>query len=258
MKEKKRRTFNSAQTGNINDQALLKAECRPEEAPDKCVVHREVHTSGLTSEEANAVLESHSDARSSSCPLGSSSMHPHYPHPLGKPFGNPLGNQFGLSLGSRETPTVFDEHQCEVCSGNGVEARILKAFRMRICAKCKPTLHLITQTRAMSQYLVSKSDLNTLRSVEEPNPRSHLWHPMVLYREEEVRSISQRKYPDLEGEREKRSVQKKETRAKRIRRKVEALKRTLRRKINPCPDHVHAFSSTGICECGLEVEQEEI
>ncbi|KAI5180646.1 DNA-repair protein complementing XP-A cells [Nematocida sp. AWRm80] len=153
---------------------------------------------------------------------------------------------------------THDIYVCSKCNGNGVINTLYKAFQVYLCHQCKDTLPLVTQTIAIKEYLLSKSDLNTLPKLERRNPLSTMWKPMLLYREDQVKELSQRKFPCILSELRRRQEVLIARRDKRASKKLKLLKAIIRPKSPKEHSHSHSFDSSGLCSCGLSVELEEL
>ncbi|KAI5191609.1 DNA-repair protein complementing XP-A cells [Nematocida minor] len=154
--------------------------------------------------------------------------------------------------------TIYDEYSCDVCHGNDVDQSIRRAFKVNYCKNCKGGLELITQTTAISDYLLSKDDLKRMQKMEVINPKNEGWRPMLLYRKEDVEKVSKEKYENIEEEKMNRAKKRKERKQKTLKKKLLLLKGSLRPKLKEEARHSHNFNTEGKCECGMEVEQEEI
>jgi len=167
------------------------------------------------------------------------------------------GNESGSGMIKREGGEECEEG-CERCGSLRIDEKIFGIFGKRLCSKCRGEFSLISQTGAAEKYLVSKSDLHFLPKMEVNNPKSTFWKPMLLYSEEEVKKISERKWSSIEEEKTRRKQALKERRSKRIKKKISELKKSVRPKIKKEEEHTHLFDAEGRCSCGLEVEHEEI
>ncbi|KAI5172536.1 DNA-repair protein complementing XP-A cells [Nematocida sp. LUAm3] len=153
---------------------------------------------------------------------------------------------------------MYDDLVCSECGNNNVDRRMHKAFGVNICYSCKKSISLISQTIAIEEYLLTASDLRTLPHMEVPNPMEILWKPMRLYRREEVEALSREKHPSIPQEKERRKAVQKERKHKRIQKKIDSLKRITKKRTETEERHRHSFDSEGKCQCGMQVEQEEI
>ncbi|KAI5192524.1 DNA-repair protein complementing XP-A cells [Nematocida sp. AWRm77] len=153
---------------------------------------------------------------------------------------------------------MLEEEECEKCGGGRIDGEIRRVFGRRLCALCKKELPLVSQTTAMEEYLLTRSDLSLLPRIQADNPHSFMWKPMLLYSKASVEDLSSRKFPDIEAEKEQRKAKLKERKKARLKKKISALKRSTRAPVKKEAVHKHVFTQEGVCECGMSVEQEEI
>ncbi|KAI5184526.1 DNA-repair protein complementing XP-A cells [Nematocida homosporus] len=153
---------------------------------------------------------------------------------------------------------VYDDLVCAKCQTKRIDRQMHRAFGEQLCKECRGEVPLISQSRAIDEYLLTASDLSLLPYLETANPISTMYKPMRLYQQEVVAQLSQRKFPDLAAERAKRKEQQQLRKQARIKKKIAALKRSTRPKLEKSPAHHHTFDSSGQCPCGLVVEQEEL
>lgn len=75
---------------------------------------------------------------------------------------------------------------CDEC--NLFYAPKRELYNMRICTDCNdlPQYKLITKTRAIKQYKLKETQLETLDSIKRDNPHYKCSAPMTLYREIDV------------------------------------------------------------------------
>lgn len=151
-----------------------------------------------------------------------------------------------------------NEDACEECGGLRIDLKLHEVFRVKLCGKCKKSFPLISQSAAMEEYLLCKSDFLFLPKLQVENPMSTMWKPMLLYSKKDIADISRQKFPDLEKEKAQRKEKTKKRREEKIRKKILELKRTARPKIKTEKRHTHSFDAEGVCKCGMQVEQEDI
>ena len=153
---------------------------------------------------------------------------------------------------------------CTFCGRLPLSEEIEKVFGKRVCYPCSYSrLQFVTKTTCRQKYLLTEEELAHFRCLARPNPRKGTWNDMQLYLEEEIAAHSASKYGSLEEVarlREERVAQAKERRVKRLRGRVRDLKRQTFI-AQPRADHTHKFmfsDGKGVCECGMEIEHEEL
>lgn len=159
---------------------------------------------------------------------------------------------------------VESHNSCKYCCSPHLERVFLDVFSIPICKKCSyEHLKLITKTSCKEDYLLSDCEIKHFKFIERPNPHKHGWNSMQLYNKEEIENHTIKRFGsllNLENEKKKRSEEKRNRKIKKMQIKIKEMRKHtfILKKANK---HKHTFiqkGSYGICECGMEVEQEEI
>lgn len=153
---------------------------------------------------------------------------------------------------------------CAYCGSAPVLDEIKKCFGILVCGRCNRTkIKLITKTKCREYYLLTEEEMRQFRCMSRPNPHRGGWNDMQLYVEEEICAYSLRKHggdEELHERRKERGEKGKKTKLTRMKRQIKEMKRQVF--LKPRKEaHRHVFKqqgNKGVCECGMEVEQEEI
>lgn len=161
----------------------------------------------------------------------------------------------------------FDSNtKCMFCDSPFLDFEISKIFSIYCCRQCRyEKLKFITKTCAIKNYLLNEYDLRDLKYITRPNPHKGNWHDMILYIENQIKSICMKKYGNEEAVEEiiknrKESI--KQRKIKKLKTKIRDLKRRTIVKTNTREQHSHEFTGIGGVKkciiCGMKIEQEEI
>lgn len=153
---------------------------------------------------------------------------------------------------------------CMHCGGIPVSQEMRGCLGLLVCDRCsRSRVRLITKTNCRERYLLTEEEILQFRCLTRPNPHRGSWNDMQLYLEDEISKFSIQKHGSLEEvERIKgeRSEQLKRRRMGKIKKQVKSLKQKVF--LKPRKEfHRHTFRRVGprgVCECGMEVELEEI
>lgn len=153
---------------------------------------------------------------------------------------------------------------CIYCHGLPLVDEIKKTFNVSVCHRCKKErIRLLTKTDCKQKYLLTEEEIRQFNAISRRNPHSIAWNDMQLYLEEQIRRFALEKYgsdENIEEERERRKDSHKKKRVKRLEKSIRAAKQRVFMKPR-AERHRHSFVSQGgkgVCECGMEVELEEL
>ena len=161
---------------------------------------------------------------------------------------------------------ISENPVCVHCGSPRIDTEIKKAFRRNLCADCRTrSLELITKTACYKDYLLDKHELDGLQCLKRPNPHKGSWAGMRLYMKDDVERAAISKHGSLEEISciisERRAVVMERKKA-RLKKRIGDLRRKTLLGVDTRSAHVHAFKpqggGTSRCECGLEIEEEEI
>lgn len=166
---------------------------------------------------------------------------------------------------AKKTPSIPSHRgRCMFCDQPPLDAEMEKTFGIAVCTHCsRAELKFVTKTTCMQDYLLTAEELRQFGCLSRPNPRKGSWNDMQLYLEDQIKKYAIEKHGALEAIsklKEERQAKKKAKKLEKVNKRVKELKRKTfipeRRE-----KHVHRFvnkGKTSVCECGMEIEEEEL
>lgn len=153
---------------------------------------------------------------------------------------------------------------CKYCGRVPLHIEIRNTFGINVCCSCSKTeMKFVTKTNCMQGYLLSEDDLKQFKYLSRPNPHKGTWNDMQLYMEDQIKEFAFEKYGNqeaIERIKDERCAKNKNRKLQKVRKRVKDLKKktfvqSTKKK------HVHKFvgnGKTSVCECGVEIEEEEL
>jgi DNA repair protein len=102
----------------------------------------------------------------------------------------------------------------ERCNAKNIDKVIYGVFGEKVCYNCKrhnKTFDLVTQSEAMTSYLLSKDCFPVLKHHTLPNPRHSAWQEMKMYLRKDLIALAVKRFGSIEAleeERKKREEKK--------------------------------------------------
>ena len=94
-----------------------------------------------------------------------------------------------------------NKSKCHSCLVKVERLRTHKIDELKLCNQCmeSPDFFTITQSTAIKEYHVSKTELDELDCATITNPRFRSSSPMILFKLKDVKSLSEKKYKNYGG-----------------------------------------------------------
>ena len=148
--------------------------------------------------------------------------------------------------------------RCTECASGVPCTDLYAAYGIYVCGACRKDLKLISKSNAKQQYLLTDSDLRSLKWMERKNPQRSSWTAMKLYLESDVERVSYGKYggrEGVEGEARRRVGKKLDTRVRAREEKARKEERRVRR-VRELREEMEEAAGVGVE--GVDGDEEEI
>eukprot|EP00835_Amoeboradix_gromovi_P001130 NODE_45_length_27728_cov_0.328387.p12 type:complete len:214 gc:universal NODE_45_length_27728_cov_0.328387:971-1612(+) len=162
--------------------------------------------------------------------------------------------------------------RCDHCSTMDIDPSFFNTFNIKVCKNCmnehEEIYALLTKTECKKDYLLTEPELKSLRHLEKVNPHRSHWFPMQLFVRKEVEEFAINKWQSLDKldeefyRRESAKVARKE---EKLKKRLNNLRNGVRtnewnRKAEIIHEHefIELDNGKSQCDCGMELEIEEI